>query len=121
RKLKELARALVANEKGLETVEYAIIVGIIVAGTIGLMPLIGGWVNTKFTQLDTGLSSTNPPAALSSSADPGDARGNGRGNRGRGRGGANPGRGKGGANHKSPTPPGHGTLSGGRGPTGRGR
>ncbi|KKM87666.1 hypothetical protein LCGC14_1266600 [marine sediment metagenome] len=56
-------RKFVGDERGLETVEYAIIAGLIVVGTIGLIASIGVWVSSKFTALDTGLSSTNPPAA----------------------------------------------------------
>ena len=43
------------DEKGLETVEYAIIAGLIVVGVIATVGSIGTWVNAKFTQLDTGL------------------------------------------------------------------
>ncbi|KKL09030.1 hypothetical protein LCGC14_2569960, partial [marine sediment metagenome] len=52
RKLKELTKVFAADERGLETVEYAIIVGVIVAGTIALIPSIGGWVNSRFAALD---------------------------------------------------------------------
>ena len=57
--MKTLLKKFLKDEKGLETVEYAIIAGLIVVGTIGLITSIGGWVNTKFAALDTGLS-TNP-------------------------------------------------------------
>jgi len=60
-KLKELAGVFAADEKGLETVEYAIIIGIIVVGLLALIPSIGAWVNGKFTEMDTTMSSTNPP------------------------------------------------------------
>lgn len=36
------------DEQGLETVEYAIILGLIVAGTIALVVAIGNWVNQAF-------------------------------------------------------------------------
>ncbi len=36
-------------EKGLETVEYAIITGLIVAGTITVIAAIGIWVLNTFT------------------------------------------------------------------------
>ncbi|KKL96389.1 hypothetical protein LCGC14_1844960 [marine sediment metagenome] len=52
-------RKFVGDERGLETVEYAIIAGLIVVGTIGLIASIGVWVNTKFGQLDSGLAA-NP-------------------------------------------------------------
>ena len=57
--MRNLVPKFMADERGLETVEYAIIAGLIVVGTIGLLASIGGWVNTKFTQLDTGLAA-NP-------------------------------------------------------------
>lgn len=40
----------VKDERGLETVEYAIILGLIVAGTIALVIAIGNWVHDKFNQ-----------------------------------------------------------------------
>ena len=43
------------DEKGLETVEYAIIVGLIVAGTIATISAIGTWVSGQFTGLQTDL------------------------------------------------------------------
>jgi Flp pilus assembly pilin Flp len=49
--LKKLAR----DDKGLETVEYAIILGIIVVGTITAIVNIGAWVSTQFTTLDGAL------------------------------------------------------------------
>lgn len=47
--------AFLKDEDGLETVEYAIILGLIVAGTIGLIVTLGGWVNTQFTTVNTQL------------------------------------------------------------------
>ena len=44
------------NEKGLETVEYAIISGIIVVGIIATVAGIAAWVDTRFTALLTVLS-----------------------------------------------------------------
>ena len=44
-----------SDEKGLETVEYAIIAGLIVVGVIATVGSIGTWVNAKFVALDTGL------------------------------------------------------------------
>jgi len=32
----------------LETVEYAIILGLIVAGTISLLVILGGWVQNQY-------------------------------------------------------------------------
>ena len=53
----ETIRRFVKDEKGLETVEYAIILGIIVVTTIGLITQIGGWVNNQFQGLvDAGIT-----------------------------------------------------------------
>jgi len=45
----------VKNEQGLETVEYAIITGLIVAGVILTIAAIGVWVKGKFDGLKTDL------------------------------------------------------------------
>lgn len=57
--LKTLWKKFRSDDRGLETVEYAIIAGIIVIGTLGLLASIGGWVYTRFNTLDQGLAS-NP-------------------------------------------------------------
>jgi len=54
-KVVEIAKRFVKDERGLETVEYAIIAGLIVVGTIATIASIGVWVNAKFVALDTGL------------------------------------------------------------------
>ena len=54
--MKALVKKFVKDEKGLETVEYAIIAGLIVVGTIATIVSIGGWVNAKFNALNTGLA-----------------------------------------------------------------
>jgi len=48
-------RSFISDEQGLETVEYGIIVGLIVAGTIGAITAIGVWVNAQFTTLQTDI------------------------------------------------------------------
>lgn len=50
-RLAQLFRTFVKDEAGLETVEYAIIAGVIVVATIGSITTIGNWVNTKFSTL----------------------------------------------------------------------
>lgn len=45
----------VKDEQGLETVEYAIITGLIVAGVIATIAAIGVWVAAQFNALKTGL------------------------------------------------------------------
>jgi Flp pilus assembly pilin Flp len=48
-------KRFLSEEEGLETVEYAIITGIIVVGTIGVITLIGLWVFNTFTSLENQL------------------------------------------------------------------
>ena len=50
-----LIKRFISEEKGLETVEYAIIVGLIVAGLVAIIAAIGAWVKTQFTDLQTDL------------------------------------------------------------------
>jgi len=58
--MKSLVKEFLSDERGLETVEYAIIAGIIVVATLGVIASIGGWVKEKFTALDEGLSGAAP-------------------------------------------------------------
>lgn len=51
----EVSKRLVADESGLETVEYAIITGLIVAGTITAIAAIGVWVANQFDDLKNTL------------------------------------------------------------------
>ncbi len=46
------------DEDGLETIEYAILTGIIVVGTLALIVSIALWVNNKFDTVDGSLQST---------------------------------------------------------------
>ena len=48
-------KSFIADERGLETVEYAIIAGMIVAGLIAVVVAIGTWVKGQFTALKTDL------------------------------------------------------------------
>lgn len=59
-KVKEIVKRFVKDERGLETVEYAIIAGLIVVGTIVTIASIGTWVSAKFTLLESGLSTAAP-------------------------------------------------------------
>ena len=53
--MKKLIKRFVADERGLETVEYAIIVGLVVAGLVAVIAAIGAWVKTQFDGLQTDL------------------------------------------------------------------
>lgn len=46
----------IKEEDGLETVEYAIITGLIVVGVIATIGAIGTWVSGKFTTLNSNLN-----------------------------------------------------------------
>ncbi len=59
--MKALVQKFVNDERGLETVEYAIILGLIVVGTIGLVVAIGGWVHDKFATTATEIGATVAP------------------------------------------------------------
>ncbi len=54
----EQVKRFIRDEQGLETVEYAIILGLIVAGTIGLVIAIGNWVHDKFNTTNTQIHTT---------------------------------------------------------------
>ena len=54
-KAKGLMKRFVVADDGLETVEYAIITGLIVAATITAIAAIGIWVNNTFVGLQTDL------------------------------------------------------------------
>ena len=48
-------KRFLSDDQGLETVEYAIISGLIVAGLITVVVAIGTWVKGKFSDLKTDL------------------------------------------------------------------
>ncbi len=50
-----LVTRLLSDDQGLETVEYAIIAGFIVAGIVTLVVAIGTWVKGKFNTMKTDL------------------------------------------------------------------
>jgi Flp pilus assembly pilin Flp len=54
-KVRNTVVRLARDEQGLETVEYAIITGLIVAGTLVAIAAIGVWVAAQFTNLQTTL------------------------------------------------------------------
>jgi len=54
----KFTKRFLSDEQGLETVEYAIIAGLIVSGLVAIIVAIGGWVKSQFTNLQTNLNST---------------------------------------------------------------
>ena len=51
RRIMKALEAFWADEAGLETVEYAIIMGLIVSGTVGFVSAIGLLVQGKFEKM----------------------------------------------------------------------
>ncbi len=51
----KLIKRFLNDERGLETVEYAIIAGLIVSGLVAVVVAIGAWVQNQFTTLQTDL------------------------------------------------------------------
>jgi len=47
------------DENGTETLEWAIIIGIIAVGAIGFIALIGPWVTQKFSDLWDAMDATS--------------------------------------------------------------
>ena len=56
--LRILCGRAVADERGLETVEYAIITGLIVAAAIGVLAAIGAWVYGVYASV---VEKVSPP------------------------------------------------------------
>ncbi len=52
----EMLKRFITDDRGLETVEYAIIAGLIVVGVIATVVSIGSWVSVQFGLLNTGLA-----------------------------------------------------------------
>ena len=52
----EMLKRFVKDERGLETVEYAIILGLIVVATIALILSIGTKVKNAFSNANTGMA-----------------------------------------------------------------
>ena len=56
--MKAAVRRFLTDERGTETVEWAIMIGLIAVASIGLILGIGLWVQAKFSALHSGLAST---------------------------------------------------------------
>ena len=54
--MKAVLRRFLKDERGLETVEYAIILGLIVAATIAAIITLGQWVLAQFTATNQALT-----------------------------------------------------------------
>lgn len=54
--MKELMKRFLKDEQGTETVEWAILIGLIAVAAIAAIINIGLWVAGKFNDLDTALA-----------------------------------------------------------------
>jgi pilus assembly protein Flp/PilA len=61
RKLVNTVQGFCKDEEGAALVEYAVILGIILAVTVGVMSSIGSSASTIFTSLQTMMSSAASP------------------------------------------------------------
>ena len=59
-RIMKTVREFWADEAGLETVEYAIITGLIVSGTIASVTFIGTWVSGQFENMAETLTLSSP-------------------------------------------------------------
>ncbi len=53
--MRKMLKRFLSDERGTETVEWAIMIGIIAVAAIGAIVAIGGWVLGKFSALDTAV------------------------------------------------------------------
>ena len=57
----ERIKRFLSDEKGTETVEWAIMIGVIAVAAIATIVLIGQWVGNQFTALNNGLQGAGAP------------------------------------------------------------
>jgi len=55
--MRKMLKRFLSDERGTETVEWAIMIGIIAVAAIGAILAIGNWVVTRFQNLETNLPS----------------------------------------------------------------
>lgn len=65
-KMKAIVKRFIRDERGLETVEYAIILGLVVATTIVLVLELGKWVSGTFGET-VEILETNAPVPVPTS------------------------------------------------------
>jgi len=54
--VKRSVRKFVKDEKGAALIEYSVLIGIITATVIALVIVVGDWVNTQWSALNTNLN-----------------------------------------------------------------
>lgn len=55
KKALELVRGLRRDEEGAALIEYTVLLGIMLVAVIGTIVLVGQWISTKWTALQTTL------------------------------------------------------------------
>lgn len=55
----QAAKSLVKDEEGAALIEYTVLLGILLVAVIATIVLVGGWISTKWTALNTVLQA-NP-------------------------------------------------------------
>ena len=55
-KVLDLAKRFASDEQGAALVEYTVLIGIMLVAVIAAIISIGGWVNDKWTALNTALT-----------------------------------------------------------------
>jgi pilus assembly protein Flp/PilA len=55
-KMRELVRKLSKDEGGAALIEYTVLLGILVVAVIATIVAVGGWVNAKWTALNTQIN-----------------------------------------------------------------
>ena len=59
--MKNLVKSLLSDERGTETVEWGLMVGLIVGGLVLTVAAIGSWVKARFDALEGDLTAPPPP------------------------------------------------------------
>jgi pilus assembly protein Flp/PilA len=55
-KVVNLTKRFIADEEGAALVEYTVLLGIMLVAVIATIVAVGGWVNTKWTALNSNLA-----------------------------------------------------------------
>ena len=55
-KIRELVRKLNEDEQGAALIEYTVLLGILVVAVIAIIVAVGGWVNGKWSALNTQIN-----------------------------------------------------------------
>jgi pilus assembly protein Flp/PilA len=51
----QAAKNLIKDEEGAALIEYTVLLGILLVAVIATITLVGGWISTQWTNLNTAL------------------------------------------------------------------